>query len=262
MPSHHAYSDTILPLIRRVREMLLPHFGKVEFQAKQSDKKFELITELDCKVERFLKTEFAKVYPDIAFFGEEEGGDRNAERFWLVDPIDGTTPFIRGIPFCTTMVALIEDGQVVFSAIYDFVNDTMYSAEKGKGAFKNSELIRVSSRPLRGSCLVWQTHLDQEENMRWFLRLRKECVLWHFGPSGFEFLLIASGKLDGFVCVSPHGKDYDFAPGSLLVQEAGGVVANIGEESYDYRNGNFIAANPLIFRELTEGPGAIFPITV
>lgn len=254
------YSDAVLPIIRRARKILLPHYGKVEFQTKQSDKRFELITDLDTRVEQFLKNEIAKAYPDIAFVGEEGDRDRNAKRFWLVDPIDGTTPFIRGIPFCTTMVALIEDGQVVFSAIYDFVQDIMYHAEKGKGAFANSEPIHVSNRPLRGACLVWQTHLDQEENMRWFLRLRKKCVLWHFGPSGFEFALIASGKLDGLVCVTPHGKDYDFAPGSLLVSEAGGVVANIGRRNYDYRNGNFIVANPQVFAGLTEGRDAIFPI--
>lgn len=260
MRAKQTYSQTILPVIRRVREMLMPHFGNAQFEHKQSGKRFELVTRLDGEVERFLKKEFANAYPDIAFVGEESGGERSAKQFWLVDPIDGTTPFVRGLPFCTTMVALIENEEVVFSAIYDFVNDIMYSAEKGHGAFANDTNIHISEHPLKGACLVWQTHLDQEKNLRWFLRLRKESVLWHFGPSGFEFSLIASGKLDGMVCASPHGKDYDFAPGSLLVKEAGGVVANIGTRDYDYHNGNFIAANPVVFKELTEGPGAIFPI--
>lgn len=255
-----SYSEKTLPIIRRVRGMLLPHFGRAEFRSKPSGKRFETVTEFDARVERFLKDEFFEAYPDIPFVGEETGGSRDAPRFWLVDPIDGTAHFIRGIPFCTTMVALIENGGVIFSAIYDFVGDIMYHAEKGRGAFANGELIRVSEHLLKGACLVWQTHLDREENLRWFLRLRKECILWRFGPSGFELALTASGKLDGFVCVSPHGKDYDFAPGSLLVSEAGGVVANIGSRSYDYRNGNFIAANPLVFNELTEGTGALFPI--
>lgn len=258
--THPSYSHTILPIIRRVREMLLPHYGKIEFRDKQSDKRFELFTRLDGDVEQFLKNEFAKTYPDISFVGEESGGARNENRFWLVDPIDGTTPFVRGLPFCTTMVALVEKGEVVFGAIYNFVEDIIYHAEKGHGTFANGEPIHVSTHPLKGACLTWQTHLDQKENLRWFLRLREKSLLWHFGPSGFEFSLIASGKLDGLVCVSPHGKDYDFAPGSLLVQEAGGVVANIGSRDYDYRNGNFIAANPLVFKELTEDPDAIFPI--
>jgi len=130
---------------------------------------------------------------------------------------------------------------VIFSAIYDFVNDIMYHAEKEKGAFANGAPIHVSSRTLRGAYLTWETHLDKAQNLSWFLRLREEAVLWHLGASGFEYTLIASGKLEGKICVDPHGKDYDFAAGTFLVSEAGGTVANIGKKTYDYRNGNFIA---------------------
>lgn len=254
------YSATILPVIRRVREMLLPHYGNVLFQDKVSGRIQDMVTALDLRVEEFLKSEFAKFYPDVAFVGEETGGNRSAERFWLVDPIDGTTHFIRGMPFCTTMVALIENGQVIFSAIYDFIADSMYSAEKGRGAFVNEIPIRVSSRPFARAYLAWETHLDNPENMRRFLRLREQCLLFKVGCSGYEFALVASGKLDGRLCFHPHGKDYDYAPGTFLVQEAGGIAANIGMRTYDYRNLEFIAANPIVFKELTEGPAAIFPI--
>lgn len=240
--------------------MLLPHYGRAEFSEKRSGRRFELVTELDTRVEDFLEDALARRYPDIAFVGEERGGDKDAERFWLVDPIDGTAHFVRGIPFCTVMLALIENGRAVFSAIYDFVGDIMYHAERGGGAFVNGERIRVNAHPLRGAYLVWETHLQKEENLRWFLKLKEESILWHPGPAGFELALVASGKLDGRVCVDPYGHEYDFAPGALLVQEAGGVVANIGARDYDYRNGNFIAANPLVFKELTEGPAALFPI--
>lgn len=260
MSAEHTYSKTILPIIRRVREMLLPHYGKVSFQDKLSGRIQDAVTTLDLRVEEFLKSEFARLHPDIAFVGEETGGNRSVTRFWLVDPIDGTTHFIRGMPFCTTMVALIEDGKTVFSAIYDFIADRMYSAEKGGGAFVNGEPLRVSNRPLARAYLAWETHLDNPENMRRFLRLREQCLLFKAGCSGYEFALVASGKLDGRLCFHPHGKDYDYVPGVFLVQEAGGRVANIGMRTYDYRNLEFIAANPLVFKELTEDPNAIFPI--
>jgi myo-inositol-1(or 4)-monophosphatase len=255
----HDFSE-VLTIVRHVRRMLFPSYGNIEGTQKQAGKKFELVTQLDIDVERFLKRELAKAYPDIAFVGEECGGDRSAKRFWLVDPIDGTACFIRGLPFCTSQLALIENNEVLFSAIYDFVNDVMYSAVKGRGTFANGKRLRVSNRPLQGSHFVWETHLDKEANMRWFLRLRKESVLWHFGAAGFDLMLVASGKLEGRICIDAHGKDYDFAAGSLLVQEAGGIVANIGMRSYDYRNLNFIAANPVVFHELTDGPDAIFPL--
>jgi len=255
-----SYGKTVPLLIRRVREMLLPHFGKVAFREKTSVRKNDFVTELDFTIEKFLKEELARLYPDIAFVGEEGGGDRTEERFWLVDPIDGTDHFIRGLPFCTTMLALIERGTVVFSVIYDFVHDIMYVAEKGKGAFANGKPIQVNNRPLNGSRLTWDSHLEKPGNMSTFLRLWGICSLFDTGASGYAFPMIASGKLDGRICFDAHHNDYDYAPGILLVSEAGGEVANIGSQTFDYRNGDIIAANPTIFKELTEGPDALFPI--
>lgn len=254
-----SYSHIVVPIVRRVREMLLPHYGNVAFREKPSARRNDFVTELDIGIEKFLKEELFKLYSDIAFAGEETGGDRSAERFWLVDPIDGTDHFIRGLPFCTTMLALIERGTVTFSVIYDFVNDHMYTAEKGKGAFADGIPMHVNTRPLAGSRLTWDFELDTLERLREFLWLSERCALFDTGASGFAFPMVACGKLDGRLCLGA-GKDYDYAPGSLLVSEAGGIVANIGKRTYDYRNPEFIAANPVLFKELTEGPDALFPI--
>jgi myo-inositol-1(or 4)-monophosphatase len=158
------------------------------------------------------------------------------------------------------MLALIESGQVIFGAIYDFVNDKLYSAELGKGSTMNGTAIRVSDRSLRQAYVSYETHMEKSENLKTFQNLRNKSVLFTTACCGIEYTMIASGKLDGRVAFDPYGKDYDFAPGSLLVQEAGGVVANLGKTTYDYQNRDFIAANPIIFKELTEGPDAIFPI--
>ena len=261
METPNSYSTIVLPILRRVREMLLPHYGAVLSKKKTSVREHDFVTEHDVSVEKYLKDELARAYPDIPFVGEETGGARNMSRFWLVDPIDGTDHFIRGMPFCTAMIALIEDSAVVFSAIYDFVGDIMYRAEKGAGAFANEKPIRVNSRPLNGCRLTVDAHLDTTENVKRFLRLFKKCSIFDTGASGFAFSMIASGKLDGRLCFGGGGRDYDYAPGSLLVSEAGGIVANIGKRNYDYRDLNFIAANPRIFTSLTEGKDAIFPIT-
>lgn len=239
----------------------MPYYGNIAFQPKTTVRKHDSVTELDFSVERFLKKELALAYPDIPFVGEETGGARDADRFWLADPIDGTDHFIRGLPFCTTMLALIENESVVFSVIYDFVNDIIYRAERGKGAYANDRPIRVNSRPLAGSRITVDALLDTAEDTAKFLRLFKQCAIFDTGASGFAFSMVAAGKLDGRVCFNGGGKDYDYAPGSLLVSEAGGVVANIGSRVYDYRNIDFIAANPRIFKELTEGQDAIFPVS-
>ncbi|MDO8483020.1 MAG: inositol monophosphatase [bacterium] len=260
MPTQPLYSQTILPIVQRTREMLLPHFGNTGFRDKQSGATEDIVTELDTRVEQFFKDEFAKIYPAIPFVGEEYGGNRTSEKFWLVDPIDGTSSFVRGLPFCTTMVTLVEKGEVIFSVIYDFVNDIMYSAEKGTGAYANGKPIHVSDRPLRQARVAWWANLENPEQLRAYLSLTKRCHTFHTGASGIEFTMIASGKLDGTIYLNPGSKDYDVAAGAFLVSEAGGIVANIGKKTYDYTNISFIAANPIIFGGLTDGPNAIFPL--
>jgi len=135
---------TIEPIIRAIRPMVLPQFGTISFE-KKDDEWGSPLTKLDTQVETYLKTELAKQYPDIKFVGEETGGNRTAKRKWLCDPIDGTSLFIRGLPDCTTMLAYIEDEEVQFSVIYNFVTDDLYWAGRGKGAFKNGEPIKVSN---------------------------------------------------------------------------------------------------------------------
>jgi len=237
----------------------MPCHGNIACTSK-SPMAYDVVTEIDIQVEHFLRDELSKTYPNIPFVGEETGGDRSAPVKWLCDPIDGTSYYVRGLPFCTTMLALIDSGEVIFSIIYDFVNDAIFHAQRGKGAFREQEPIHVSNRSLSGSYMSWETHIDKLENLETHLELKEHSSFFKTICAGWEFAMVAMGKLDGRICFDPYGKDYDFAPGSLLVQEAGGVVANLGTTTYDYTNLDFIAANPTIFKELTEGQDAIFPI--
>jgi myo-inositol-1(or 4)-monophosphatase len=255
-----SYHTRIAPLLRHVREIVLPYYGQVPTWRHKTASAADVVTDLDLRVETFLAEALRQAYPAIAFVGEETGGDRTAERFWLVDPIDGTGHFLRGLPFCTTMLALIEHHEVVFAAIYAFVSDQLYLAEKGRGATLNGVPIRVSTRPLQQVYLAWEMRLETAANQGLFQALAQRCLLVNTISAGFEYAMIAAGKFDGRVCVEPYGHDYDFAPGALLVAEAGGRVANVGVQTYNYRNLNFLAANPCVFDALTRGPEALFPL--
>jgi myo-inositol-1(or 4)-monophosphatase len=246
-------------MLKKAGKELMKHYGKIEAIRHKSEMEKDSVTELDISTENFLAQNLHKAYPEIGFVGEETDGDRSAECFWLCDPIDGTTHFIRGMPFCTTMLALIEGGQPVFSAIYDFIGDNLYAAEKGKGATQNGKHIRVSNRGLAQSYVGWETHLDADKpgNMKMFMRLKEKSILFKTVSSGFEFAMVACGKLDARICFDPYGKDYDYAPGAFLVSEAGGIVRNIGKNNYDYRNLDFTAANPTVYEELTQGPSPL-----
>ncbi len=239
--------------------MVLPFYGNIEISGRKSENPGDVVTELDMKVEHFLSRELGRLDPGIGFVGEETGGNRDTRRFWLNDPIDGTGHLERGMPFCTTMLALIEDAEVTFSIIYDFVHDNMYVARRGLGATHNGKPIHVSARSLKNAYIGCETHSEKPENSRILGALQKTSAIFKTICSGYEYAMVASGKLDARVCFDPFGKDYDFAPGSLLVREAGGVVANIGASAYDYRNVNHIAANPIIYQQLTEGADALFP---
>lgn len=255
------YSEKVLPILRKLRPFLLPHWGNAKAIAHKGKMKSDAVTALDVAGENLVAKELKKLYPGIGFVGEECGGNRTAKRFWLMDPLDGTSHYMRGLPFCTSMLALIEEGQVNFAAIYDFINDHIYWAERGGGAFKDGARLRVSSRSLSEAYTGWETHVERGDNMRIFLELKEKTVLFKCVSAGWEFAMIAEGKLDARVCFDPWGKDYDFAPGSLLVSEAGGVVANLGVRTYNYTNLNFIAANSVVYKELTEGKDALFPVS-
>lgn len=257
------YKDSVVPILKAAGQELIKHFGDVEIVDQKSDSAVDVVTKLDRDTEQYIKKELAHTFPDIGFHGEEFGGVTDGT-FWLLDPIDGTVHFIRGVPVCSIMLTLIHDAQVVFSAVYMFPTDTMYLAEKGRGSWRDAERIHVSERSIEEAYIA--VEIDEtvsEKNKQLGQKLRERAVVVKTITSGYEFGLVADGRFEGRIQVDPYGGVYDFAVGSLLVSEAGGVVANIGKPAgtYDYTNLNFLATNKKVFQQLTEGPNALFPIT-
>jgi len=244
------FYSSVAPVIEDVGIELAKNFGKAKIVAQKTNSPGDVVTELDRRTETIVAERLRKLYPSIEFFGEEFGGSDTASRFWICDPINGTALFVRGIPFCTTQIALIENGQPIFSIIYNFVTKEMFTAQKGMGARLNHAPIHVSNREAKDAYVIVETHRDKPENLRRFADIGNRCSIFITLNTGFEFGLLASGKIDARLCFDPHGKDWDYAPGSLLVSEAGGIVRNVESDSYDYRNHDFIAANPKLYEEL------------
>lgn len=253
--------NNIYSILKEVGAELKKSHGNIS-STKKSTSPADVVTELDKWAEKTTKAELAKLDSSIEFVGEEFGGNRDAKKKWLMDPIDGTAHFIRGLPFCTIMLSLIENEIVIESYIYNFILDEMYYAKKNNGAFLNNEAIQVSSSGLEDAYIGYETKYEKIKNQEKFFEFKRKtgALIIKTISSGYEFGLIASGKLDGRIQFDPYGKDYDFAAGTLLVAEAGGVVANIGEKSFDYRNLSSIATNKKIYKALTEDKDAIFPI--
>lgn len=250
--------DAAIDAVGEVGEELKKHYGKVEYELKEGMHN-NFLTELDRKTELFLRERLLTFDPAIMFRGEEFGGEESATS-WLVDPIDGTTHFVRGLPFCTTMVALIDNDKVALAVIHDFIRDDTYWAIRGEGAYCNEDPIHVSDRGLKHGMFTCETDLSKSDNLSLYLKLRETTRLIDTMSGGYEFALVASGKIEGRISKDPWGSDYDYAPGALLVREAGGKVANIGQDNYDYHNTSHLATNAVVFDELTKGPQAIYPI--
>ena len=246
-------------------QILLPHYGNIKAKA-ESGKAGESIagvfTQLDDDTEALLQERLGLLSEEsglsIGFRGEQQGAQEEADITWLVDPIDGTTHFIRGLPMCTIMIALVENGQVLLAVIHDIANQNTYWAAHGQGAYCDGEKLSVSQRNLNKALVCVETRLEKPENLEKYMQIRQHTVTMVGLCSGYEFIMIASGKLDGKVTFDPYGKDWDFAAGSLLVQEAGGMACNIGRSSYDYRDHDSIISSSVLYRDLTEGPEAIF----
>ncbi|HLD01990.1 MAG TPA: inositol monophosphatase [Patescibacteria group bacterium] len=249
--------DAVLIACKKLKS----NFGNVVVDKKKTKSAADVVTKLDLETEKFLFEDLKKRYPYIGFKGEETGSiNISSGKFWLVDPIDGSAYFIRGVAGCTTILALIDGGIVKIGIIYDFVNNALYFAERGKGAYLNNNPIRVSDRNPEDSFISVECNIN-DEVLQQFLELKRRYDVIGAGyPSGSQHAMVACGQLEGRICLNAYGKDYDFAAGSLLIQEAGGVVANLGKTTYDYTDVNFLAANKKLFESLTSGENPIFPI--
>lgn len=233
--------------LQELRPELLKLHGAIEHELKDDE---TVVTKADVMVEDRLQKVLKGIDPSIGFCGEETGVDLNQKTFWLVDPIDGTEWFIRGMPFSTNMITLVDQGKPVMGIIYNYFLDEYYLAIKGQGATRNGHRIHVSDRKLDRSYVMMGGRVQNgyhgvNDRLRDIVRGMPK-----FHASGFDYSSIARGAVDGAVVWFSNGHIWDFAPGTLLVQEAGGRVENLEGGSYDYQNTKFIASNPIIFDEL------------
>lgn len=255
--------DAAKSAAREAGAKLLPSLGNIDGQEKAGASGLGAIfTKLDLETEQFLYDRLDAFSKDaglqIGFRGEESGRQHGGDLSWLVDPIDGTASFVRGLPYCMVMIALIDHDEVRAAVIHDIANEDTYWAARGQGAYCNEQRLAVSRRGLKNGLVCFESNVDKPNNLEVYLSLRKRTVPIVGLSSGYEFAMIAAGKLEGKIALDPYGKDWDFAPGSLLVEEAGGIVRNIGSTGYKYSNHDFIIANRQVYHELTSGPEAIF----
>lgn len=192
----------------------------------------DLVTEYDVAVEAFLKEKLLDLVPNAVFFGEEEALQGDPSKGWtfIVDPIDGTTNFVRGYQQSGISIALAKDGQVEYGVVYDPYRDELFSAQRGAGAFLNGKPIHVSGKPLSEGIFIMGTAIYNRDYLPPTMDLatqlfQRSCDFRRFGAAAQDLCYVACGRAELFFeySLSP----WDYAAGSLIVTEAGGVASTL-----------------------------------
>jgi myo-inositol-1(or 4)-monophosphatase len=218
------------------------------------------VSEVDINAEQEIIYHLHKAYPDHAILGEESGltGSEDAEYRWIIDPLDGTTNFIRGIPHYAVSVACTFKGKLEHAVIVDPVRREEFTASRGRGAQLNGHRIRVSKLAsldgaLLGTGIPFKEHCDDKlgpysQSME---LLAGQCAgIRRAGAASLDLAYVAAGRLDAFweIGLAP----WDIAAGALLVREAGGLVADIdGSDGY-LESGNIVCGNPKCFKAVLQ----------
>lgn len=228
---------------------LLQAYGNISFTSKEDGSP---VTKLDVQVEKLLRERLTTIAPATGFYGEETAHDRLAKTSWLVDPIDGTDAFIRGLPMCSNLISLLEDGQITLGVIYNFAQDEFYHAIRGQGAYMNGQKITVSNRPFKKSTVIYESSTDYVNEFIYARSLSRTMSAGQVAQRvmyGYDLALIAAGKIDGATCKEPYEHIWDVAPG-VLIEEAGGIIRNLQSGTYNPSNLDFIASTCAIYDKL------------
>jgi myo-inositol-1(or 4)-monophosphatase len=253
---HSATLNVMIKAARRAGRSLTRDFGEVEQLQVSLKGPRNFVTAADRRAEEILREELAKARPGYGFLGEEGGARAGTDKShrWIVDPLDGTTNFLHGIPHFAISIALERDGAIIAGLVYNPANDDLFIGEHGKGAFFNDRRLRVAARkqlaesvvacglPHYGRGDLVQARYEIAAAQQHFAGLRR------YGAAALDLAWIAAGRLDAYWerDLSP----WDMAAGMLLVREAGGFVTDLDGGDAIFAKGQIAAGNDVMHREL------------
>lgn len=217
----------------------------------------DFVTEVDQASEDAIIETLLSAYPGHAIWAEESGrthGAQDSDYVWLIDPLDGTTNFIHGLPIYCVSIALAVKGRVEQAVVYDPTRNDLFTATRGRGAFMNNRRIRVAKRTRLQGCLVatgfpFRTTDDFNNYLCMMGDLMQVTAgLRRPGAAALDLAYVAAGFTDGFF--ETGLQPWDVAAGSLLVTEAGGLVGNFSGEADFLEQKECLAANPRIYGQM------------
>ncbi len=233
-------------------------FGEVQNLQVSVKGPGDFVSQADMKAEKLVREELLKARPTYGFLGEEGEeikGTDGAHR-WIVDPLDGTTNFLHGIPQFAISIGLERNDEIVAGVIFNPVTDELFTTEKGGGAFMNDRRIRVAARKVLSDSVIGCSipHLGRSNHGKSLVELRhvmgEVAGVRSFGAAALDLAYVASGRLDGFWQTGLNA--WDMAAGILLIREAGGFVSDMAGGNDALNRGDIVAGNEYIKKALLD----------
>lgn len=253
----HPLLNIAISAARQAGEIIVRYSEQLDRINITTKEEHEFFSDVDVKAEQIIINAIHKAYPDHGIIAEESGiQQERAETVWIIDPLDGTNNYLHGFPFYAISIAIRVKNRIEHGLVYDPLRHECFTASRGGGARLNDRRIRVSKQlQLSGAMLgTGFTMRNEALTKRYFPTLEAvfgKCAgLRRTGSAALDLAYVASGRLDGFWEFGL--KPWDLAAGALLVQEAGGMVADpFGGENF-LKNGDIIAGNPKVFKSLLQ----------
>ena len=251
----HPMLNIAIRAARAAGDIIVRNMDRIDRLKIVSKKNNDFVTEVDHKAENAIIDILKQSFPDHGFLAEESGiQDANAEYQWIIDPLDGTTNFLHGVPQFAVSIALKHKNKLEVAVIYDPVSQELFTATRGEGAQLNNKKIRVTGhKGLSGSLLCTGFPYHDQSYLDTYIDTMKALMapaagIRRPGSAALDLAWLAAGRYDGFW--EFNLKAWDIAAGILIVREAGGLITDLhGKEDY-LISGDIIAAAPKVFPEM------------
>jgi len=263
MPSRSALLNVMIRAADKAARSLRRDYGEVANLQVSRKGPADFVSAADLKAEKVLREELHRARPDYGLLMEESGataGDPATERRWIVDPLDGTTNFLHGLPHFAISIGLEERGELIAGVVFDPIKDELFYAEKGQGAYLNDRRLRVSSRTRTEDALIatgipFHGHGDHPLFLAELEAVAGQVAgVRRWGTASLDLAYVAAGRFDGYW---ERGlSSWDIAAGIVLVREAGGLVSEFGGGTIRHDSDSILASNEplhLVLNRLLRG---------
>jgi|SRR3989338_332272 len=241
-------------LAKGAGDILRDGFRK-EIEINHKTGHWDVVTQYDLASDKYIQDRIKRKFPKHSILSEETGREGKSDNLWIIDPLDGTRNFSRGVPFFCVSISFVKKNQLLYGAIYDPIHDELFLAERGRGATLNGKSIRVSPTIFLDSAMaavLWHSNVVSEKLIKDLQSLARRHKFWNTTvcSAALSMVYVACGKLDLFVSKGAYPWDYSAA--ALIVQEAGGKISNFQSSPYKWNFDEVVAANSTLHKLIIE----------